>query len=97
MQAVAALRCVAAARSGLTRRPAAPCRGPASGVLPLPRACCWLLLLAVDVGQRNADERSLRATDHRGGKSLRKRCLQKSRALGPPQARKKRVFSAPQA
>ena len=28
------------ARSGLTRRPAAPCRGPASGVLPLPRACC---------------------------------------------------------
>ena len=34
------MRCVAAARSGMTRRPAAPCRGPASGVLPLPRACC---------------------------------------------------------
>ena len=32
-----------AARSGLTRRPAAPCHGPASGATPLPRA--WLLLL----------------------------------------------------
>ena len=34
-----------AARSGLTRRPAAPCHGPASGATPLPRA--WLLLLVL--------------------------------------------------
>jgi len=41
--AATAMRCRSAARSGLTRRPAAPCHGPASGATPLPRA--WLLLL----------------------------------------------------
>ena len=35
----AAEKVPAAARSGLTRRPAVQCRGPASGILPLPRAC----------------------------------------------------------
>ena len=36
----AAEKVPAAARSGLTRRPAVQCRRPASGVLPLPRAYC---------------------------------------------------------
>ena len=35
-EVVAALPC--AARSGVTQRPTAPCRGPASGAMPLPRA-----------------------------------------------------------
>ena len=41
--AMATRRRRSAARSGLTRRPAAPCHGPASDATPLPRA--WLLLL----------------------------------------------------
>ena len=32
---------VCAARSGVTQRAAAPCRGPASGAMPLP--CAWLV------------------------------------------------------
>jgi hypothetical protein len=65
----------AAARSSLTpeTRGAVPRAGLRHSVL----ASCLLLLLAVDAGQRDAYERSLRATDHRGGKSLRKEMPQK--------------------
>jgi len=65
----------AAARSSLTpeTRGAVPRAGLRHSVL----ASCLLLLLAVDASQRDAYERSLRATDHRGGKSLRKEMPQK--------------------
>ena len=70
---------------------------PRAGLRHSALAACLLLLLAIDAGQRDADERSLRATNGRGEKASENRCLKKSRALGPPQAMKKRTFQLPQA
>ena len=67
-----------------------PCHGPASGILSLPRACCCCSpsTQAKETLMKEASAPPIIEEE----KACEKRCLRKSRVLGPPQAMKKRTF-----